>query len=171
MLREGAVAPGPLGPVYSSPMGRRRAALALLLAAAGSALAAPAPTRFAETLPPGVADVSRWELVAGDFETDRLRGGYRFYVNPERLAMYQVMRYRVQRLARDGQAGDAELGAERVAFIRHPGVREPIECWERQAPGEGAGWRTLAPGTTEYQTQMLVLTQVLAVHRAARLGR
>lgn len=152
-------------------MGLRRAGLTLLLAAAGPALAEVVPTRFGETLPPGVADVSRWELVAGDFETGRLRGGYRFYVNPERLAMYQVMRYRVQRLARDGEAGDAELGAERVAFIRHPGVREPIECWERQPPGEGAEWRTLAPGTTEYQTQMLVLTQVLAIHRAARLGR
>jgi hypothetical protein len=146
-------------------------ALALALGAAAAARAEPTATPFSETLPPGVVDVSRWELVRGDFETTRIRGGYRFYVNPKRVAMYQVMRYRIQRLPVGGERGDVALGAERVVFVRRPGVREPIECWERQAPGSATEWRALAPGTAEYQTEMLVLTQVLAVHRAARLGR
>jgi hypothetical protein len=152
-------------------MGSRLAVLALALAAAAVARAEPTATPFSETLPPGVADVSRWELVRGDFETARARGGYRFYVNPERVAIYQVMRYRIQRLPFGGQRGDAALGAERVVFVRRPGVREPIECWERQGPGSATEWRALAPGTAEYQAEMMVLTQVLAVHRAARLGR
>jgi hypothetical protein len=152
-------------------VGLRAAAIALALAAAGIVRAEPAATRFAETLPPGVADVSRWELVSGDFETARMRGGYRFYVNPDRSALYQVMRYRVQRLPLDGERGDATLGAERVVYVRRPGVSEPIECWERQAPGSATQWRALAPGTAEYRAEMLTLTQVLAVHRAARIGR
>jgi hypothetical protein len=146
-------------------------ALGLVLPACGSVRAEPADTAFAESLPPGVADVSRWELVSGDFETSRMRGGYRFYVNPERVAMYQVMRYRVQRLSSGAERGDARLGAERVVFVRRPGIREPIECWERQAPGAATEWLALVPGTAEYQREMLVLTEVLAVHRAARTGR
>jgi hypothetical protein len=152
-------------------MSARFAAIALALAAAGILRADSAATPFAQTLPPGVADVSRWELVSGDFETVRLRGGYRFYVNPERVALYQVMRYRVQRLPFGGERGDAQLGAERVVFVRRPGVREPVECWERQATGAPAEWRALAPGSAEYRTEMFVLTRVLAVHRAARSGR
>lgn len=150
-------------------MGFRLAAIAL--AAAAVVRAEPAATSFSETLPPGITDVSRWELVSGDFETPRIRGGYRFYVNPERVALYQVMRYRVQRLPFGSERGDAALGAERVVFVRRPGVREPIECWERQAPGSPAEWRALDPGTAEYRTEVLVLTEVLAVHRATRFGR
>jgi hypothetical protein len=152
-------------------MGSRVAAIALALAASGLVGGEPAPTTFAETLPPAIADVSRWELVSGDFETAGLRGGYRFYVNPARPAMYQVMRYRVQRLVRGADGPHAVLGAERAVFVRRPGVREPVECWERQAPGSATEWRALVPGTAEYRTEMLVLTQVLAVHRAALTGR
>jgi hypothetical protein len=137
--------------------------------------ALPAPARatdlvFAATLPPGVADVAGWELVTGDFETPKLRGAYRLYVNPARLALYQVMRYRVQRLPSSAGPGDATLRAERVVFVRRPGVREPVECWERRAPGSAPEWRALAPGTGEYVAEMAQLTEVLAIHRAARSG-
>jgi hypothetical protein len=149
-----------------------RLVAALLLLVAGTPargqLASPV---FASTLPPGIADVGGWELVSGDFETAQMRGGYRFYVNPERLAMYQLMRYRVQRLPSAEGPGDATLGAERVAFVRRPGVREPIDCWERQPAGAAPAWRPLAPGTAEYQAEMLLLTRVLAIHRAARVER
>jgi hypothetical protein len=155
-------------------MGAWLAAVVLLLAAAtplpapAPAPAAPAAPVFADTLPPGIADVSGWEVISGDFETPQMRGGYRFYVNPERLAMYQLMRYRVQRLPSATQPGDAALGAERVAFIRRPGVREPIDCWERRADGADDEWRAFAPATAEYVAEMTVLMQVLAIHRAAR---
>ncbi len=150
---------------------RARLAVLLVLATVTPMHAGTPDPSFADNLPPGVADVSAWELVSGDFDTPQLRGGYRFYVNPERLAMYQLMRYRIQRLPSAAQAGDAALGAERVAYVRRPEVREPIQCWERQAPGTGSEWRALVPGTTEYRTEMIVLTQVLAIHRAARTGR
>jgi hypothetical protein len=71
-----------------------------------------------------------------------------------------------------GAAGAVEPGAgrgiaERVAFIRRPGVREPMDCWERM-PGEATVWREVAPGTGEYLLEMSVLMRVLAAHRAAQ---
>ena len=53
---------------------------------------------FAPALPPGVVDVTGWEIVTGDFETTRARGAYRFRINPSRQAIYQLMRYRVRLL-------------------------------------------------------------------------
>ena len=51
---------------------------------------------------------------------------------------------------------------------RRPGVREPIDCWERRADGADDEWRAFAPATAEYVAEMAVLMQVLAIHRAAR---
>ena len=152
-------------------MRARLPAVLLVVAAVVPTHAGTPDPAFADTLPPGIADVSGWELVSGDFDTPQLRGGYRFYVNPDRLAMYQLMRYRIQRLPSGTQGGDAALGAERVAYVRRPEVHEPIQCWERQVLGPGPEWRALAPGSAEYQTEMMLLTQVLAIHRAARTGR
>ena len=141
----------------------RRAVLAvlLLLAATGSAR----PSDFASTMPDGVADVSGWELVSGDFDTPGFRGDYRFYVNPRLQALYQVMRYHTSTGLAPG-----ELGAERVAFVRRPGTREPMACWERQPAGTVPQWRELAPGSAEYVAEMGTLMRVIAMHRAATLG-
>lgn len=145
-------------------------AAALLLSPGAGAPPAVGPS-FAETLPPDIMDVTGWEQVAGEFATPLLRGGYVFYVNPERLAMYQLMRYRVQRLPSATGPGEAAPGAERVAFIRRPGERQPIDCWERQGPGVVPEWRPLEPGTTEYRSEMTLLGQILAIHRAALPSR
>lgn len=141
-----------------------RCALALLLvgeaAWAGS-------SDFASTLPDGVADVSGWEQVSGDFDTPGFRGDYRFYVNPRLQALYQVMRYRTSTSLVPGEP----LGAERVAFVRRPGTPEPLLCWERQPAGAASPWRALAPGSGEYLSEMSMLMRVLAIHRAASLAR
>ena len=143
-------------------MRRTAFAFALVLAATGSARAAD----FAPTMPEGVADVSGWELVSGNFDTPGFRGDYHFYVNPQRQALYQVMRYRT---ATSGGTGDP-LGAERVAFVGRPGVHEPMLCWERQPAGATLRWRVLAPGTPEYLAEMSTLMRVIAMHRTATLG-
>jgi hypothetical protein len=57
--------------------------------------------------------------------------------------------------------------AERVAFIRRPGVRERMDCWERM-PGDPMVWREVAPETGEYLLEINVLMRVLAAHRAAQ---
>ena len=124
---------------------------------------------FAPLLPEGITgDVAGWEIVSGEFETATARGAYRFYVNPARTAMYQLMRYRVEFVGATHVSARARGSAERVAFVRHPGVREPIACWEKQMPGVTPAWRRIGSATEEYKLEMQVLMYVLGVHRAAR---
>jgi hypothetical protein len=140
----------------------------LLVACAVPASAQVAAGSFAPVLPEGVGDVAGWEVVTGEFATRTARGAYLFYVNPDRPALYQLMRYRVELLDAAGAPARGRVVAERVAFVRRPSVREPIICWEKQAPGVTPAWRRLDAGTDEYKTEMFVLLSVIAVHRAAR---
>ena len=146
-------------------------ATGLLLAGAASAAEPEGPSApFAPTLPQSVGDVSRWGIENGLFETEAARGSYRLYVNPQRSAMYQLMRYQVElRVATSPQEQRRGI-AERVVFIRRPGVREPMDCWE-SLPGDATVWREVAPGSLEYLVEMNVLMGVLAAHRAAQGGQ
>jgi|OpeIllAssembly_1097287.scaffolds.fasta_scaffold1321811_1 hypothetical protein len=146
---------------------RLRLAAALLLLGALRAAAQDGPGAFAPSLPDGVDDVSRWQLVRGDFDTPKARGEYRFYVNPARPAMYQLMRYRVELLAATTEEERRRGPAERVAFVRRPGVREPMVFWERGAAGATPAWREILAGTDEYRMEIGVLMRVLGVHRAS----
>ena len=139
-----------------------------LVASAAGALAQDAAD-FAPTLPPGVADVSAWQVVTGSFETTAARGTYLFYVNPARSGLYQLMRYRVELRAAATPEERDRSSAERVAFIPRPEVREPMLCWERTA-GDAAAWKAVSAGTSEYNLEMRVLMRVLAVHRTAPNG-
>jgi hypothetical protein len=125
---------------------------------------------FAHDLPGDVVDVSSWEIVSGDFETKAARGAYRFYVNPRRQAIYQLMRYRVQLLAPEGDLQRQRGSSERVAFVRRPGAPEPMLCWEREPSSTVPAWREVQAGTEEYKLEMAMIMQVLAVHRAVRVG-
>lgn len=138
----------------------RALAAGWLLLAAGGAAAEPAG--FSATLPDAVVDVSAWQLVSGDFESPGLRGHYRFYVNPARQGLYQLMRYRTA-----GAGPGAPLDAERVAFVPRPGVREPMLCWRREAPGRQPEWRAVAAGSPEYLAEMAMVMRLLSIHRSA----
>jgi hypothetical protein len=141
-------------------------ALALLVAGAGPLSAQ--PVAFSPTLPDGIIDVSSWQVVSGDFETAQIRGGYRLYVNPARPALYQLMRYRIDRGAQAPPEHDARLGVERVAYIRNPGVREPLVYWLKQPPGSRSDWEQVPHGTREYQLETGLLMRILSIHRTAR---
>jgi hypothetical protein len=145
--------------------------LALLLLPGVPAGAQDVSASFAVVLPDGVADVRGWEVVSGEFETALARGSYLFYVNPRRQAMYQLMRYRLELLAPSTALERRRRSGERVAFVRGPGTREPLLCWEREAEGTVPPWREVVAGTDEYQLEMALLMQVLAVHRAARVSQ
>lgn len=147
---------------------RPRLLAALLIVGALRAAAQGGTGNFAATLPEGIGDTSRWQLVAGDFDTRRARGEYRFYVNPSRPAMFQLMRYRVQLLEGATDEEQRRGGAERVAFIRQPGVREPMALWERGRAGAGPAWLEIAAGTNAYRLEMGVLIRVLGAQGAAR---
>ena len=151
------------------PCSMRLAVAAGLLLALGLPTAAPAGEAvFAAILPDAVGDVSTWTVVTGDFETPTERGRYRFYVNPGRAAMYQLMRYRVELIGPSEAAAGRSGDAERVAFVQRPGVREPMLFWTRQPPGASPAWRPLVPGSHEYLVEIGVIMRVLAAHRAAR---
>jgi len=140
----------------------------LLLAAAARAAAPDPDPGFASTLPAAVGDISGWEVVTGDFETPRMRGSYRFHVNPARQAMYQLMRYRVE-LVGPADGDPRRAPGERVAFVQHPGTREHMLIWVRETLA-GSDWRSIAADTNEYKIELGVLMGVLAVHRAVRAG-
>ena len=140
-------------------------AITVFLAAAAVLAAEQADLLFSPTLPTGVSDVSSWEIVSGSFDTPEMRGSYLFYVNPQRQGIFQLMRYRTS--APDGV--DRRLGAERVAFVRHPGAVEPMLCWQRQTAAPG--WRLLVPDTPEYRAEMRTLGRVIALQGAVRRGR
>jgi hypothetical protein len=144
----------------------RRLAVGLLLAGGPGAALSDESAPFASILPGTVGDVSGWAIEAGQFQTGAARGSYRLYVNPQRAALYQLMRYRVELLAATSTQEQQRGTAERVAFIRRPGVREPMESW-RRLPGDVTEWREVAAGTDEYLVEMGVVMHVLAAHRAA----
>jgi len=145
------------------------AAAALLLVVATGLGAQERAAGFAPSLPRDVGDVSRWEIVTGDFDVPQMRGSYRFYVNPSRQAMYQLMRYRVELLRQRSDAYQRASG-ERVAFVRHPGTRERMLIWTRAATEGGPSWRLVVADTDEYKIELSVLMGVLALHRAVRAG-
>jgi hypothetical protein len=123
---------------------------------------------FALDLPRDVVDVSGWRIVSGDFETKAARGAYRFYVNPRKQAIYQLMRYRIQLLEPETDLQRRRGSSERVAFVRLPGSPERMRCWEREPPGSVLPWREVPADTDEYRLEMAMIMQVLAVHRAVR---
>jgi hypothetical protein len=146
-------------------------AVGLLLLGGAPATGQDGADLFALDLPGAVVDVRGWQIVSGDFETRAARGVYRFYVNPRKQAIYQLMRYRVQLLDPETDLQRQRTSSERVAFIRQPGAPEPMLCWERESPGVVPRWRPVPAGTDEYQLEMAMIIQVLAVHRAARAAQ
>jgi hypothetical protein len=146
-------------------------AVFLIMACAGPALAQGVSGPFATVLPEGVGDVAGWEIVTGEFATKTARGAYWFYGNPARPGLYQLMRYRVELLNPEGASARERGSAERVAFVRRPSVREPISCWEKQAPGLTPAWRRIDAGSAEYKLEISVLLNVIAVHRSARASQ
>jgi hypothetical protein len=143
-----------------------RAALALFLT-----LGAAGPVAEDYTTPPPdvVADVSRWELVSGTFRNENVEGSFRFYVNPERAALYQLMRYRVRFVDPGTELESRYRAVEKLVWNAHPGERLPLRSFEHTAAAEGrpAGWREMRHGDREYHDEMAVLIMVLSLHRGS----
>jgi hypothetical protein len=139
-------------------MRARAAALTLaLLAPGGLAPAGP----LGETLPAGVPDGRnlRWERVSGDVLTTDDGALYEFYVNPQRQAIYEVVRYRFSRNGREQ--------TEKVIW-NAPAVETGPACYSREADGS---WRTLRPGSVEYRDEMMTAMRVYGLHRQVILKR
>jgi hypothetical protein len=152
-----------------------RGALFVLSILAGAAAEEPAsrgirPAELNSPAPPGVADVSQWEMVGGEFENAHVAGAYRFYVSPGHQALYRLMRYRVTFRFPVSQDEKRNRSTEKLVWNRQPGERVPLLCWERVEATDRAPayWRELSPGTSEYKSEMRILIQVLSLQQTVR---
>ena len=139
---------------------------ALALLAALVAVAPAEAGEFSATIPTGVpnlAMLATWEKVTGDVQTATESVVYQLYVNPRRLALYEVTRYRVTRISRDAKGHETrDPGTEK--FLWNAGGGEHLHCFERKAPG---GWVRMEEGTPEYRWEMGMAMHVYGLHRLA----
>jgi hypothetical protein len=157
---------------------RNRRAGPLLLALLASACAAPAAlSRSVPRDTPAAATLATWERAAGEAEDGEHVFVYELYVNPARPGLYEVTRFRVDRLA--GSAPERKrrpVDTEKLLWNARPGAREPLVCYERVEHRSWrtlwlrrSTWRRLSPGTAEYRAAMFTALRVYGLHRA-RLG-
>jgi hypothetical protein len=132
------------------------------------------------TLPegaPSAQTLAAWQRLDGQAEDGEWAVVYALYVNPLRPGLYEVTRFRVDRLhRRPGAAARRRADTEKLLWNARPGTREPLVCYER-APHRGWRtlwlrrwrWRRLTPGMPDYQGAMFTALRVYGLHRA-RLG-
>jgi hypothetical protein len=93
-----------------------------------------------------------WETLRGGFTAPWGEVAYELFVEPSRIGLYRVTRYRVT--AVPGTGGDAAPPMDTVQFISHPGQRRPL-CYQRPvSAGAKAPWVLLAPGSPSYNEEM-----------------
>ena len=142
---------------------RKAAVLSLLLLAV---LPLPPSAPFTAPLPEEMPPLDSWEKIAGDAVVGdpRLRVQYEFYVNPERPAIYELIRYRVSRA--DGSTTADHPGREKVQW--HAGFND-FRRFECAAPGPGGGsacdWRRMRQGSDEFLREVPTILWLYGVHR------
>src|SRR2546422_11192210 len=105
----------------------RGAVLAFVVCFAAATLA---DDQLRKQFPEGL-DVSGWERIAGDVTTPSIHATYHFYVNPERLALYQVMHYRLTFRHPEGEPERRYPQTEKLIWNEKPGQRGvPLRCFE-----------------------------------------
>jgi hypothetical protein len=155
----------------------RGAALLLLAALAPGCASSSALTRSLPPAVPAAATIAGWETAAGEAEDGERVFVYELYVNPLRPGLYEITRFRLDRVEGPAEARRRHVGrTETLIWNARPGAREPLVGYERESR---RGWRTLwlrrwtwrrlVPGTPEYQAAMFTALRIYGLHRA-RLG-
>jgi hypothetical protein len=130
--------------------------LALLGAATPAAQAQsspPSPLR-ADEWPPGlpVGEMAGWQSFRGAYATDVGQVAYELFVDPVRIGLYRVTRYRVTPPA--GGGAQAAVAMDTVQFVARPGQAPPL-CYQRPASAGPKGpWLMLVQGTPAYNGEM-----------------
>ena len=121
-------------------------------------------------VPPGIPAGSGWERITGDveFESPRLSVRYEFWVNPERPAIYEVVRYRVVELERL-PSGRGHAVSEKLQWDKDGRDLRRFEC-VTDADG-GCAWREMEKGGADYLREVPVLMWIYGVHREANRVR
>jgi len=136
-------------------------ALSLVLAAA---VPLPALSGTSPDEVPSGAAIAQWLSFKGDARSPKGDGiAYELRVDPRRLALYVLTRYRVR------VAGDLEAENEVLIWNSAPGTRQALRCYER-VPNVGPGgtswaWEVVPQGTNRYWEAMAMATQVYFLQR------
>jgi hypothetical protein len=144
-----------------------RASKALVTAVLALTATPLAVAQFSKKVPESVPSVEGWERIAGDLELDNPRVAiqYEFYVNPERQAIYEVVRYRVTDLSPLGEGGKRPAATEKLQWDLDGRDVRRFEC-VANAPGRGAGctWQEMEKGGADYIREVPLLLQLYAAH-------
>ena len=146
-------------------MGALKSIAVTLLALTATPLAV---AHFAETVPDVVPSVTGWERITGDVELQkqRVKVQYEFYVNPERPAIYEVVRYRVTELDPQRKTQGGSPTTERLQWDRDGRDLRRFEC-VGQASGAECVWQEMEKGGDEYVRQVPLLISLYGEHHKA----
>ena len=122
---------------------------------------------FTRSVPDGLPDFHGWERISGDVQISapRVVVQYEFFVNPERLAIYEIVRYRVIEL--DFVESRRYPTTEKLQWDRNGRDLRRFECMPTS--GDGCAWRELAKDGQDYGREMPVLLWLYGLHN--RLAR
>jgi hypothetical protein len=136
-------------------------AVAVLALATGPLAGLP---QFTPAVPAGIPPMGGWERIAGEleFESPRLSVQYEFWVNPERPAIYELVRYRVVEMG-PVAPGRAYPVTEKLQWDRDGRDIRRFECVAE--PGGGCAWREMAKGGQDYVREVPVVMWLYGVHR------
>jgi hypothetical protein len=131
-------------------------------------MSSPHREEFTRRLPSGVPSPVGWERIAGEAHLGNppLSVWYEFYVNPERPALYQIVRYRIESAKPD----DDYRAFERLQWhLSGTKTLRRFECRETRAYLDEATpceWRELLPESAEYRRETAVILWLYGLHRS-----
>jgi len=133
-----------------------------------------APVVLSATFPADVPSgraIEGWERVSGRGNSKGARVAYELFVDPRRIALFTLTRYRVHFVGKE-HAED-----EILIWNAQPGMRPvvPVRCFVRVArrrPGlaDAFGWDVVPPETEPYKRAMYKAIEVYGMNRAAELA-
>ena len=111
-----------------------------------------------------------WERIAGEVELDRPRIAvqYEFYVNPERPAIYEVVRYRVTSAARCARTRRGRWPARSCNGTGTGATSAASSAWPT---GAGCAWHEMAKGGADYLREVPTLLRLYGAHNRSRAKR
>ena len=155
----------PGGRGVSFDVGALKSIAVTLLALTATPLAV---AHFAETVPDVVPSVTGWERIEGTFDLQKPRVAvqYEFYVNPQRPAIYEVVRYRVTELGPQKKGGTPYPTTEKLQWDLDGRDLRRFEC-VAPAAQDACKWREMAKGSDDYLREVGVLLWIYDLHNQA----
>lgn len=124
----------------------------------------PLAGELAKTLPEAIPSLEGWEKITGeaDLEDPPRSVRYEFYVNPKRLGLYEVVRYRI----RHPRSPESGRDTEKLQWDVDGATLRRFECSPTDGPPHGeCRWTELPRGSPEYERELGPILWLLGLHR------